>query len=145
MTKQREIDAHTLANRLQSALILLVRAMREKDRSSELTSAQRSVLSRLINHGPHTLGDLANAEKVRPPSMTRTIQQLERAGYIIRKPTQDKRVSKVDYTSKAWSTLEKTKTRRASHLAQSIQNLTAKEQQSVLAAIPILEKLAHPN
>ena len=140
-----EIDPFALASDLLAANILLTRRLREADRSSELTTAQRSVISRLINHGPHTLGELAAAEKVRPPTITRIIQYLEREGFVVRKSTSDKRVSKVDYTSKAWTTLERAKTRRTNSLGHQIGELTSSQRQKLQEIIPILNRLSETN
>ncbi len=140
-----EIDPFALASDLLAANILLTRRLREADRSSELTTAQRSVISRLINHGPHTLGELAAAEKVRPPTITRIIQYLEREDFVVRKSTSDKRVSKVDYTSKAWTTLERAKTRRTNSLGHQIGELTSSQRQKLQEIIPILNRLSETN
>ncbi len=137
-----ETDPSSMGRRLHSATILLVRTLREADRTTLLTSAQRSVLARLINDGPHTLGELARAEKVRPPTITRLIQQLERDGYVVRKPTKDRRVSAVDYTSKAWAALESSKTSRSNSLVERIRKLNKNQQKQLAQAIPILSMLA---
>ena len=71
-----------LAHRLHSAAIHLLRLVRHVDVATDLGPAQLSALSVLVFGGPRSLGALAAAEHVRPPSMTRVVQELEAAGYV---------------------------------------------------------------
>lgn len=129
-----------LAVDLHHAIILLGRMLRESA-GSELTAPQRSILSRLVQDGPHSLGQLAMAEQVTPPSITRTVQQLERKKLVIRKSGSDKRISLLDYTSRAWTLLEKEKTDRTHILHQYLSDLRTSELDLLQDCIPVLHKI----
>ena len=75
------------ADRLHSASIHLLRRLRVRDRESGVGPAQLSALSVLVFGGPRSLGELADAEQVRPPTMSRIVAGLERAGLVKRRKT----------------------------------------------------------
>src|SRR3989442_6953401 len=73
------------ADRLHSAAIHLLRRLRVRDRESGMGPAQLSALSVLVlGGGPRSLGELAEAEQVRPPTMIRIVAGLLRAGLVRR-------------------------------------------------------------
>src|SRR5947208_12142640 len=78
------------ADRLHSAAIHLLRRLRVGDRESGIGPAQLSALSVLVFGGPRSLGELADAEQVRPPTMSRIVSGLERAGLVKREATDRK-------------------------------------------------------
>src|SRR5437764_14845610 len=73
-----------LADRLHSAAIHLLRRLRREDDASGLPAPQLSALSVIVFGGPITLGALASAEQVRPPTITKLIAALEGAGLVER-------------------------------------------------------------
>src|ERR1044071_5373512 len=87
-------DREAVANRLHSAAIHLLRRARRVDAESPLPAPQLSALSVIVFGGPITLGALAAAEQVRPPTMTRLVAALERAGLVTREsdPTDRRQV-----------------------------------------------------
>src|ERR1041385_5653583 len=88
-----------LADRLHSAAIHLLRRLRREDDASGLPAPQLSALSVIVFGGPITLGALADAEQVRPPTITRLVEKLESAGLVERtSDATDKRVSRVEAT-----------------------------------------------
>src|SRR5256885_14525143 len=70
---------HNVADRLHSAAIHLLRRARRTDPLTGVSPAQLSALSVLMS-GTKTLGELAAAEQVRPPTMSRLVKEMERAG-----------------------------------------------------------------
>lgn len=89
------------AMRLHSAAIHLLRAVRSKDRASGIGPAQLSALSVLVFGGEKSLRELAEAEQVRPPTMTRIAAGLERAGLARRERGEDKRACALSQHRKA--------------------------------------------
>ena len=73
-----------LADRLHSAAIRLLRRLRAEDAASGVSAPRLSALSVLVFAGPRTLGELAAAEQVRPPTMTRLVTALEAQGLLAR-------------------------------------------------------------
>src|SRR6185436_10841615 len=80
-TKVRERE---LADRLHSAAIHLLRRARRSDPLTGATPAQLSALSVLMS-GPKTLGELAAAEQVRAPTISRLAAEMERLRLIRRR------------------------------------------------------------
>jgi DNA-binding IclR family transcriptional regulator len=58
--------------------------MRTQKAVDSMSDGQFAVLAGLSIHGPHTLGDLADRERVSAPSMNRTVNCLEESGYLTR-------------------------------------------------------------
>src|SRR6266404_5022415 len=88
------------ADRLHSAAIHLLRRL-VRDRESGVGPAQLSALSVLVlGGGPRSLGELANAEQVRPPTMSRIVAGLVRAGLVRRGKTEDGRRVRLEATAK---------------------------------------------
>ncbi len=77
--------AERVADRLHSASIHLLRRLRRQDDASGVTAPHLSALSVLVFGGARTLGELAAAEQVTPPSMTRIVRNLEAGGLVARK------------------------------------------------------------
>ncbi|MHB1614679.1 MAG: MarR family transcriptional regulator, partial [Actinomycetes bacterium] len=73
-----------LAGALSVIVVRLSRRMRTHQVGGSLTASQTAVLYSLERHGPLSLRDLADHEKVRPPSITRTVDALESAGLVAR-------------------------------------------------------------
>src|SRR5436305_15150059 len=88
---RRAEQAMDTADRLHSAAIHLLRRLRVRDLASGIGPAQLSALSVLVFGGPRSLGELAEAEQVRPPTMSRIVEGLERAGLACRQATADGR------------------------------------------------------
>jgi DNA-binding MarR family transcriptional regulator len=80
----RAHDAKLLADQLHSAAIHLLRQLRKEDDASGLSAPRLSALSVVVFGGPITLGALARAEQVKPPTMTRLVDALEKDGYVKR-------------------------------------------------------------
>src|SRR5919199_1393233 len=77
-------DPARVADRLHSAAVHLLRLLRREDARSGLSAPRLSALSVLVFGGARTLGELAAAEQVRPPTMTRLVRALEAAGLVTR-------------------------------------------------------------
>ncbi|MGH9644237.1 MAG: MarR family winged helix-turn-helix transcriptional regulator, partial [Terriglobales bacterium] len=89
-----------LADQLHSAAIHLLRRLRVRDRESGVGPAQLSALSVLVFGGPRSLGELADAEQVRPPTMSRIVAGLQRSGLVRRHATEDARRVRLAATAK---------------------------------------------
>src|SRR5918992_5663788 len=101
MTQKASPDTKRAADRLHSAAIHLLRLLREEDVASGVSAARLSALSVVVFAGPVTLGRLAAAEQVRPPTITGVVSGLERDGLVRRRPDRrDRRVQWVDATAK---------------------------------------------
>ncbi|MPZ62872.1 MAG: MarR family transcriptional regulator [Propionibacteriales bacterium] len=121
----------------------LARRLRVERASTDLGLNQLTVLGTLVRRGPLTVGELAAAEKVQPPSMTRTVNSLCELGLVERRSHEtDRRQIVVHLTDKAADVLEADRRRRDAWLAQRLKELTPDERHLLRQVAPILERLA---
>ncbi len=108
-----------------------------------LSDTQLASLAALDHHGAMTPRELAEHEKVQPPSMTRVIAAMEDRGLVLRAthPT-DRRQVILSVTPQGKSLVNQARRRRDAWLAMQLRELTAKELATLRAAAPILEKLS---
>jgi DNA-binding MarR family transcriptional regulator len=134
--------AAAVANRLHSAAIHLLRRVRTQDDAMGLTAPLASALSVVVFGGPLSLGALARAEQVRPPTITRVVAQLERVGLVAREPDpEDGRVQRVRATAKGRKVLEAGRARRVASLTALIDALAPAELATLERASELLERL----
>jgi DNA-binding MarR family transcriptional regulator len=90
----RSSERRRLADQLHSAAIHVLRYAREADRLCTIGPAQLSALSVLTYGGPCTIGELAAAEQVAPPTMTRIVHALQTKGFVrLKGSSKDARVT----------------------------------------------------
>jgi DNA-binding MarR family transcriptional regulator len=137
----RGANEREVADRLHSAAIHLLRRARRTDPLTGVSPAQLSALSVLMS-GPKTLGDLAAAEQVRPPTMSRLVSEMERAG-VARKVTDraDARVIRVHATPKGLRALSRGRAMRIEAIERLISELEPDELGTVERAVGTIEKL----
>ncbi|HTI65718.1 MAG TPA: MarR family transcriptional regulator [Gemmatimonadaceae bacterium] len=137
-----------LADRLHSAAIHLLRRLRREDDASGLPAPQLSALSVIVFGGPVTLGQLAAAEQVRPPTITKLVAALEADGLVTRETDpDDRRVVRVTATARGAKLLQDGRARRVASLAESLRGLSAGNRATLERAVPILEQVVrreHP-
>ena len=110
---------------------------------SELSDTQFATLSALERHSAMTPGELAEYEKVQPPSMTRVIAVLEARGLVMRAPpTTDRRQVVLTVTEEGRAAVLRARRRRDEWLAKRLKELTPRERATLRAAAPVLEKLS---
>lgn len=133
-------DLALLADRLHSVAIRLLRAVREEDTRMGLSGPRASALSVLVFRGPQTLGELARAEQVRPPTMTRLVQALEAEGLVVRKPdARDGRRVLVRATAAGRRLLEAARVRRVAVLAARLETVPLETRADLARAVEALE------
>jgi DNA-binding MarR family transcriptional regulator len=136
-----------LADRLHSTAIHLLRQVRVQDVASGLAPARLSALSVLVFGGAMSLNDLARAEQVRPPTMSRIVDALESANLIRRTVNpQDRRAVVLEATEKGAAILWQGRKRRVKFLAKHLSRLTETERKNIDAAIKAIQKaMARPS
>ena len=91
--------------------------------------------------GPRTIGELAAAEQVRPPTMTRIVQALEASGLVRRaRDPQDGRVHRLYATAKGRRVMQRGRERRVESLATLLDELTPGEVARVREAADLVER-----
>jgi DNA-binding MarR family transcriptional regulator len=134
-----------LATRLHSVAIHLLRRVRRTDTLMGVSPARASVLSVLVFGGPRTIGELAELEQVRPPTMTRLVTGLEADGLAVRKAdARDGRVVVVHATAKGRRTLERGRDLRVTQIEKMLAALTPTESTALSKAVTALERELSP-
>lgn len=141
--KVARTDAGLAAELRLSVMRLRRRLANERHPDNELSMNAMAVLGALHRNGELTVGELAEHERVRPPSMTRTVTCLVDGDYATRRPHDtDGRQVLVALTDKGRATLLADRRRRDEWLAQRLRDLTPHERAVLREAAPILEKLS---
>jgi DNA-binding MarR family transcriptional regulator len=136
-------DAEPIANALHSAAIHLLRGVRKEDERIGISPARLSALSVLVFGGPMRLTDLARAEQVKPPTMTRLVAGLEAAGLVRRKgASDDARAISLEATARGTRVMQEGRRRRVQRLADALRELPADEQDVLARAAAIIERVA---
>ena len=141
-SRKRDPEALALADQIHSAAIHLLRHLRKEDDASGLSAPRLSALSVVVFGGPLTLGQLARAEQVKPPTMTRIVTGLEKEGLVRRQgDARDKRLTKIYATPKGAKVLTAGRARRVELLARAVERLGAKELAEMERGAPLLREL----
>ena len=131
-----------IADQLHSAAIHLLRRVRNQDAATGEGPARLSALSVLVFSGPKTLGELAAAEQVKPPTMSRIVAGLARSRLIdITADPQDARRMRIRATGKGTRLLQKVRELRIAYLAFHLEALTPEELTKLADAVEILQRL----
>lgn len=135
-----------LAPRLRRAVMHLARRLRQEGPTPEgLTFSQLSALATVDREGTTTLGALAAAERVQPPTMTKIVAHLESAGFLVREvDAADRRVSWVRVTASGRRLVHRRQTDKDRYLAARIAALSPAERAILEQALPLLDTLTGP-
>ena len=132
-----------LAADLRVSVMRTARRLRLEKSDSDITDSQFSVLALLDREGPQTPRSLAGYERVRPPSMTRTVGALADAGLVTRtEHPDDGRQVVVTLTAEGAAIVRETRRRRDAWLARRLAELTPAERETLAAASDILRRIA---
>ena len=128
---------------LRIVLQRIARRIRRNRAEGDLSDTQVSVLFNLQMHGAATPSELAARDQLTPPSMNRTLNGLEDAGYITRtRSVDDARKVVVELTPSAEALLVETRRLRTAWFSQRLATLEPEERAALDRALPTLRKLA---
>jgi DNA-binding MarR family transcriptional regulator len=137
-----------LATTMRISISRLARRLRVErlglgETDSVISDIQLAALAALERHESMTPGELAEHEKVQPPSMTRVIAVLEERGLVLRAPhATDRRQVVLTVTPAGSDLVQRVRRRREAWLAQRLRELVPEEREILRAAVPILEKIS---
>ena len=141
--KGRAPSAADIADRIHSAAIHLLRGLRRQDDKWGLSAPRLSALSVVVFGGPITLGNLARAEQVRPPTMTKLVRALEAQRLVTRKADpKDKRVIWITATPRGRRLLLRGRKARVQALTASLESLGRGSLDTLNTAARLLETIA---
>ena len=144
VTKSRSDAGLATALRISvSRLARRLRVERQAEGLAELSDTQLAALAVLDRHAAMTPGELAEHEKVQPPSMTRVIAVLEERRLVMRAPhPTDRRQVVLTVTEQGRELVSQARRRRDAWLAKRLKELSPEERAVLRAAAPVLEKLS---
>jgi len=129
-----------LAPELRLAVMRLARRLRQLA-DAGITPSMLSALSSVERLGPLTLGELASAEKVQPPTMTPIVARLEAAELVRREvDPEDRRVARITLGRQGKQLLDRSRSRKTAYLARRLRALSPAERDVVRRAVEILER-----
>lgn len=132
-----------LSSALRLAVMRLARRMRAERADTSLSLSQLATLATLERHGPMTPRELAAAERVQPPSMTRLAASLEAAGLATRTAhPYDGRQVLLEASPAGVALLREDRRRRDAWLAQRLAELDDDEREVLRRASSVLDRLA---
>lgn len=141
-SRKPDARARTLADQLHSSAIHLLRQLRKEDDVSGLSAPRLSALSVVVFGGPLTLGRLAKAEQVKPPTMTRIVTGLEKEGLVQRVgDAQDRRLTLIQATSKGRNILAAGRARRVEKLAAAVTTLGSSQLAELSRGVQLLGEI----
>ncbi|MGH3395671.1 MAG: MarR family transcriptional regulator [Streptosporangiaceae bacterium] len=136
LATELRISVSRLARRLRAARVA-------RGVATELSDTQLAALAALERHTAMTPGELAEHEKVQPPSMTRVIAALQERGLVTRAPhPTDGRQVKLTVTEQGRELVQQSRRLREAWLAQRLRELSPEERAALRAAAPILQRLS---
>ena len=136
-------ELHSPTSELRMATFRLARRLRAQRAVDTMSDGQFAVLAALSIHGEHTLGQLADRERVTAPSMNRTVSLLEEAGYLTRTPDDDdRRKVTIALTDAGRLVVTETVRRRDAWLEEALAALDEDERRTLAAAAEIMRKVA---
>jgi DNA-binding MarR family transcriptional regulator len=131
-----------VADRLHSAAIHLLRHARKQDVLARQGPARLSALSVLVFGGPMALGQLAVAEQVKAPTMSRIVAGLKRSGLAkIETDAKDARRIRVTATAKGKRLLQQARERRVRLVAETLGGLSGAELETLQRAAELMERV----
>ncbi|MEN2742560.1 MarR family transcriptional regulator [Microbacterium sp. X-17] len=137
------LSTHDLSSTLRVAVARLSRRLRAEKEDDELSDTQTSTLAFLVREGSGTIGRLSEHERVTPPSMNRTVNHLEQAGYVRRTADAvDGRKVIVVPTESGLRLVTETRRRRDAWLNQRLRTLTPEQRDTLAEAAAIMRGIA---
>lgn len=131
------------ASSLRIATFRLSRRMRTQRAVDSMSDGQFAVLAALWIHGSHTLGELAERERVSAPSMNRTVNCLQESGYVARAADEtDGRKVVISLTDEGRAVVDETARRRDAWVESALADLSPAERETLAQAAEIMERMA---
>jgi DNA-binding MarR family transcriptional regulator len=144
ISKSTDISLTDSAARLRMAIVRTARRLRQEAaaEATGLTPTSTAALATIERHGPLTPSELAEIERVKRPTVTRTLGCLEREGLIERTPDPaDGRSALVAINVAGRERLRRLRGRKNAYLAKRMRDLPAADLEALERAAEILEQM----
>ena len=137
-----EGELREIATQLHAAAIRLLRTLRREDDGSGLSAPRLSALSVIAFGGPLSLAELAAAEQVRPPTMSRIVDFLVEEGLATREMApNDRRSVRIEVTTRGRALMEAGRERRVRALVERLQALAPSERRALSRGVEMLDRI----
>jgi DNA-binding MarR family transcriptional regulator len=138
-----EAEGTDLGGQVRSAVGRLYRRFRSERPDGSLGDTALAVLTRLHKHGPQTLTELSEHDRVSPASMSQTVNRLTSAGYAVRTgDPDDRRKVLFSTTAEGDELASAARAQRNAWLDQRLQALSAEDRAVIARATALLSRLA---
>ena len=135
-------ELHEMAANLHSVSIRMLRKLRHEDEEIGLSQPRLSALSVVVFAGPLSLAELAAAEQVKPPTMSRIVEALVEDRLVTRDAVpEDRRSVRIAATEKGRRLMEKGRERRVQALSERLVGLASSERRALARGIELLERI----
>ncbi len=135
---ESDLDLRRLAGLIRTTVIPFARQLRQGD----FTPTQSSIIGTIDRLQPVTMGDLATAEKLSLPVVSRIITRLESAGLVVRNVRKDdRRAQWISLSDQFKAELRRSRAARNDALALHLARLSAAEIATLRDAVPLLQRL----
>ena len=135
-------DLSREASDLRIATFRLARRLRTQRAIDSMSDGQFAVLAALFVHGSHTLGELADRERVSAPAMNRTVNCLQDSGYLTRSADEnDGRKVVIDLTDEGRGVVDETARRRDAWVEEALADLDDDERGILAQAAEIMQRM----
>jgi len=136
-------DSRLVADAIHRAAIRLLRTLRRSDAETGVSAPRLSALSVLVFGGAMSLKDLAAAEQVRAPSMSRLVAELEAAGLVRKRAdAEDRRAVRIEATAAGRKVMEEGRARRLTALTTAVRALSARDRATLARAAVLMRQIA---
>jgi len=136
-------DPLEIAERLHTGAIRLLRRVRVADDETGLSAPKLSALAVLVFGGPMNLKDLARAEQVTPPTMSKLVADLQSQGLAAKRADrEDKRGVRIEVTARGRALMEEGRARRLALLRKKLAQLPKAELELLGSAAALMLRIA---
>ena len=137
----RAASTEELPTRLRLAILRLARRLRQQA-EPDLTPSMLSAIANIEYREPVTLGQLAEAERVTPPTMSKIVGRLEDAGLVTRTvDPDDKRIQRLSLSHNGVKLIARNRSRKNAYLARKLRKLEPEEVAVLEEAVGVIEKI----
>lgn len=131
-----------MAAQLHSVSMRMLRVLRREDEEAGMSASRLSALSVIVLAGPISLADLAAAEHVRPPTMSRIVENLVQDGLVTRDTDpSDRRMVSITATDAGRAMLDDGRARRVSAIGGRLEKLADSERRALYRGLELMERI----
>ena len=131
-----------MAAQLHSVSMRMLRVLRREDEEAGMSASRLSALSVIVFAGPISLADLAEAEHVRPPTMSRIVENLVQDGLVTREADKtDRRMVRIAATAAGRALLDEGRARRVKAICGRLGKLADSERRALYRGIELMERI----